>query len=447
MAAPAPAMGGAGGFGGAAGPPQAIQGQVIRADLAVSGWSNRWLAYSRYDGLFVTREDLEELERGTAEGKAVLLAIWQYVETGGTLVVLGPGKVNVPAAWARHSTTVEGLTKYRPGFGLCLVTPDRKSEDWPQERWQEISASVSQTGQPWRSSRGLIDLNLGFPVVDDLGVPVRGLFALLILFGVAIGPVNLALLSRKNKRIWLLWTVPVLSAFFCLVVMGYMLAAEGWQGHARVGGFTLLDEGARRATTLGKTAFYSPMTPGDGLRFSEETEVQIQGNEHPAYASPCAIDWTGEQHLARGWVTARVPAHFTLRKSEPRRERLNLRREADGTLTVINALGGDISKLWLADEKGELYTAAAAVPAGDKAKLEKAGRPPRRGWPAEAWRRDYTGSDWAVAIEEAVKKPGELLGPGTYLAVVEESPFLEQALKGAKVRPSKSVVLGIMAGK
>ena len=80
---------------------QAIQGQFLRAEVAISGWSDRWLAYSRYDGILVTREDLEELERGAADSKAILLALHQYVETGGTLVVLGPGEVKVPASWKR----------------------------------------------------------------------------------------------------------------------------------------------------------------------------------------------------------------------------------------------------------------------------------------------------------------------------------------------------------
>src|SRR3954454_8747038 len=95
-----------------------------------------------------------------------------------------------------------------------------------------------------------------------------------------------------------------------------MIVAEGWSGHARVAGFTLLDEAQKRATTLGEVGFYSPLTPGDGLRFSAETEVQIPGEDHAAFTTSSAIEWGGEQHLARGWVTARVPSHFMVRRSE-----------------------------------------------------------------------------------------------------------------------------------
>jgi hypothetical protein len=43
------------------------------------------------------------------------------------------------------------------------------------------------------------------------------------------------------------------------------------------------------------------------------------------------------------------------------------------------------------------------------------------------------------------EEPEKYLGPGTYLAVVSSSPFLEPGLKNARVRPTESVVLGIMA--
>jgi hypothetical protein len=449
---PPPAMGAAGGPGMAGAPMgrvgfvvhQAIDGFILRADSPVSTWSSHWLAYTRYDGIFVTREDLEELERGTADTKAILQALWQYVETGGSLIVLGPGQVSLPATWNRQASGANGLKLSRVGFGICIVAPDRKSDKWPVERWETIQNAVNGTSMPWRSSRGLVELNQAFAVVDDLAIPVRGLFAILLLFGIAIGPVNLVVLSRMNRRIWLLWTVPVLSAFFCLLVLGYMIVAEGWTGHARVSGFTLLDENERRATTIGKTAFYSPMTPADGLRFSQETEVQLQGGEHPALTNYCSIDWTDDQHLSRGWVTARVPAHFTLRKSESRRERLTIRKESDGSMVVINALGADMSKLLLADEKGNLYKTGPIV-AGESARLEHAGKLERTDRPMESLRQKYAGIDWGMLITEARQKPEDYLGPNMYLAVLDESPFLEQGFRKARVRPSSSIVLGLMA--
>lgn len=441
---PAPGMPG---MGGAAGPGggNAIHGQAVRADVGVLSWSDRWLAYTRYDAVTLTREDLDELSRGPETSQAIRQALWQYVEAGGVLVVLGPGKVDLPPNRFGDPVEIDGMRLHSVGFGLCVVSPDRDSARWSEDRWAALHRAFSQSGQPWRGSGGLVQNNTTFPVIDDFGVPLRGLFVLMIVFAVVIGPVNLAVLTRRKRRIWLLWTVPVLSLLFCGVVFGYMIVAEGWSGHARVAGLTLLDESARRATTLGKAAFYSPVTPADGLRFSEDTEVQIPGDEHPAFTSGCVLDWTGEQHLSRGWVTARVPSHFLLRKSQAlRRERLNLHREADGTLSVTNALGVDIQSLTLADENGQVYR-SGPLAAGARGKLDPATSMAVTAGEPQMLRRVFAGNDWIRNLEEAIQRPQTLLVRQSYLAVVETNPFLEQPLRGARLRPSPSVVFGLTA--
>jgi hypothetical protein len=446
-------MGGPGGFGGrgmgmggTSAPATRINAQFIRSDMPVSVWTSHWLGYSRYDGIVLTREDMQELQSGSNDTRAVLRALWQYAETGGVLLVLGPGSVAVPQGWTRHVVDREGLKSHQVGFGECLVASDRNSDKWGLERWGLINSAVNSTASPWSSSsQSLSDLNTTFPVVDNLGVPVIGLFILMILFAIALGPVNLVVLSKKKKRIWMLWTVPLLSGITCLAVFGFMIVAEGWQGHAVAGGITFLDEIDHRATSLGRTAFYSPLTPGAGLQFSEDTEISILGGGE-SEPSVCSMDWTQGQHLAHGWVQARVPAHFAVRCSETRRERLTVRREADGKLSVVNGLGANIKKLTVADEKGLLFV-ASGIPAGERATLERGeGSIKEKGEykyrKNGAWRRIFkSGNEWIIGA----KVPSELLGPRMYLAVLEGSPFHEQALHGARVRKSESVVVGIMA--
>src|SRR5205085_10307058 len=139
---------------------------------------------------------------------------------------------------------------------------------------------------------------------------------LMLGFAVPIGPVNMIVLARKNRRLWLLWTVPAISLVTCLAVFGYMLAAEGWQGHRRVAALTRPDGPSHRATTLAWAGFYSPLTPGDGLHFSQDTEVAPQSATEFRYGrrggNAHTLDWGQDQHLARGWVQPRVPAHFML---------------------------------------------------------------------------------------------------------------------------------------
>jgi hypothetical protein len=438
---------------GAAGPGMApapaflstIRAQIIRADDPVSLWGTHWLGYTRWDGIVVTADDVAELRRGSRDARAVLAALWQYAEAGGSLVILGPGKPPVPASWKRFTAQLPGFTVYRPGFGECLVSADRDHQKWDEPRWNALNASWSQTAAPWQSARTLTEVNRAFPVVDSLGVPVRGLFVLMILFAIAIGPLNVWFLARKKKRIWMLWTVPVLSTGTCLLVFGYMLLAEGWYGRARVDAFTILDESEHRATTIGRNAFYSPLTPSAGLHYSTDTEVFTQALGFPgrrATGTSRTLDWGADQHLASGWVSARVPAHFLLRKSEPRRERVSIAAEG-GALTAVNGLGAEIQTLWVADARGRVYT-AGPVPAGAKVTLEPARQTVPRERSTDMLRQVYGSSDWSGALSLALEKPEELLAPRTYLAVLDSSPFLEQGLARARLRGARGVVLGLM---
>ncbi len=449
---PMPGMAGPGGMGGPAGGMgfgfimSGVPGQLIRADKPISQWSRTWLGYSSCDGIVLTQEDLDELVRGGNETAPVLASLWQYVETGGSLVVLpaerGKSSVPIPESWQRFRSERPGLIVFSPAFGRCLVPIGRDSARWPDGTFDLMRESFDSTARAIDAqSRTMAELNSSLAVVNDFSVPVRGLLALMILFTIVIGPVNLFLLSRQNRRIWMLWTVPVISFFTCMAVFGYMVVSEGWQGHAAVTGLTILDEVEKRATSLGRTGFYTPLTPSDGVHFSTETEVQPLGNEHSSNTSACAIDWTTDQHLTRGWVSARVPAHFLLRKSEARREGVKVSREGD-SLVLVNRLGADIHVLHLADEKGQLYR-AENIKAGERTVLT-----PRRAKirpQPNAWRGLFTSSNPGKFAKEMPEKADEILLPRTYLAVVEGSPFLEQGLKGAAVTNLPSVVLGMMA--
>jgi hypothetical protein len=420
-----------------------VRGELVRSEEPVATWSPRWLGYSRYDGVVLTRDELESLGRGPADQQAVRTAIFQYVESGGVLVVLDPGALTLPSTWKRAQETQKGMRLAHGGFGVCIQVDSRDTRRWSNGIASDVGNAWSKTPAPFQS-RGLADANSSLPIVDDIGVPVKGMFVLMLLFTLTIGPVNLWLLSRWKRRIWLLWTVPMISSITCAMVFGYMIVAEGWQGRTRVVGFTFLDEQEQRATTLGRSACYSPLTPSEGLHFAPDTEVMVQGIGSGS-TSVCDVDWSRDQHLRRGWVLARMPAHFQLRRCEVKRlERLPVSREADGKLSVTNQLGAGITRLWMADEAGRLYT-GGPVEVGQRATLTLAGKsPPARVDPG-ARRNLYGATEWARIGETATRNPQTYLRPRSYLAVLETSPFLGSGFNGAVVRPTESYVLGLMA--
>ena len=340
--------------------------ETIDLGLPVSAWNTNWLGFSRYDGVIVTDEDIRQMPPD------VQSALWRYVECGGALFVLG--EQELPESWGLKGslkpelpTDSEGIAVYNVGFGQCIVSPATDTKSLDQKQWRYVMESWTKTAIPWQWDNSVEEANRIFPVVSELGIPVRGLFLLMLLFAVAIGPVNLIVLSHKKRRIWLLWTTPVISLMTCLAVFAYATFAEGWKQVVRTEGLTILDERVHRATTIGWTAFYSALTLGEGLHFGYETELTPQISPRNTN-KVLTMDWTHGQHLASGWVTARVPTHFMVRKSETRRERVTVRRGANTDLKIVNGLGVDISQFWLADGDGTIYS-AVDIPAGEEVEL------------------------------------------------------------------------------
>jgi hypothetical protein len=276
---------------------------------------------------------------------------------------------------------------------------------------------------------------------------VRGLFVLMLAFVVVIGPINLIWLARKRKKIWMLWTVPVIALVACLAVTGYALLGEGVSATSRTEAFTILDESSHRATTIGWTAFYAPIAPSEGLRFGYDTELDPVFPDAWGYMGAAgyrAIDLSSDQHLASGWITSRVPAYFKFRKSETRRERLTIRRSGGDSISVVNGLGADVRSLWLADGDGRIYT-TKVIRAGAEAKLslESFGLVEKRA----GLRELFTGAfaDWLEGMKEVERNPQRYLGPGCYLAELDSSPFVEEGLKGVETRKGRSLVYGLSA--
>src|SRR5262249_55297755 len=163
------------GLGGVAAAPNNLD----REPSPLSDWGSNWLGYSRYDGVVVTADAL------AAAPEPVRTALWQYAEAGGTLAILGKGP-SVPAGCEATRRDVEGLAVYDAGFGHCLVTADDKYPDWPGQRWGTLSEMWHDTPSAWTQMQTTADANRRFRVVDNLQVPVRGLFVLMLGFAVLI---------------------------------------------------------------------------------------------------------------------------------------------------------------------------------------------------------------------------------------------------------------------
>jgi hypothetical protein len=331
------------------------------------------------------------------------------------------------------------------GFGRLTILDAAKVKSMPPAQWSAIKFGLRGSRPMEKPYKDIVDINKDFPVIERIGIPVRGLFILMLVFVIAIGPINLIWLARKRRKIWMLWTVPAIALITCLAVTSFALFGEGVSATSRAESFTILDESSHRASTIGWTAFYAPITPSEGLHFSYDTELTPVAPDAFYYnhrAGNSTIDLSNDQHLDSGWVTARVPAFFKFRKSETRRERLTIRHDGDGAISVVNGLGADVRKLWLADRNGNVYE-ASGIRAGAEAKLSPA--PLKFGANEAALRELFATNDWLGKMNDVHMNPQNFLAPGCYLAALDASPFVEEGLKNVKTRKGRALVYGVGA--
>ncbi|MEI9864630.1 MAG: hypothetical protein WDN00_08770 [Limisphaerales bacterium] len=412
--------------------------ESLRAEAPISEWSEDWLAYTPFDIIAISSADFDSAP------PAVISALGNYLLAGGDIIVFG--KDALPSAWrsAKQISLADGM-EYHAGFGRCFVIPLEKLSSLDTTTIQTVRDTAKSSALYWQNlPHDAGSANDAFRVVENLKLPVRGIVVIMLAFVIIIGPANIILLNRWKKRTRMLWTIPAISVVTTLIVFAYSLLREGITPDTRISGLTMLDQPNHIASTVGVTAFYCPLTPSGGLHFDYETEVTplIQAG-YGGSGSRREVDWTQSQHFWHGWVSARVPAHFHLRKSETRRERLQVVME-NGQLSVVNGLGAPVKSLWLADSTGKIFQ-AKNIAAGQKGGLALSKQS------ADTGKSDtealFTAIGYTAQPESWNGNAEKYLRPGTYLAVLDGNPFIENAL-GSSASPkrtkSSAVVYGIL---
>ncbi|MDE0020319.1 MAG: hypothetical protein OXT69_02885 [Candidatus Poribacteria bacterium] len=403
-----------------------------------------WLNYTTFEGVVYSEEYAQHL---TPAGRN---ALWRYVDCGGSLAYFGNGKM--PAWWSELDPRLAdkdlkhgAFEKYEIGFGsLYLVgevdapaasTGSTETHELPDgainiaKSWYESEPTTARRHTA-QGAADILPLGKRFNFIASL----QRFFLMGLLLAVLIGPAQLFVLKRIKRREWVYWTTPALSILACGAFVLYASVTIGWRQQTRVVSLTHLDQQTGRAATIGWAAYYSPMTSGTELRFDENTELTPLAYGDKLVGS---IDWTDGQLLTGGWVPARVPRHFKLRKNEDRPERIDLKKEG-GALKVINRLGARVKSFWYADHDGKVYQASKVSNGSESVLTETNGV--KIG--LKKLRDVYACQDWVAEIEAVKASPAAYLQPGQYFAELKENVFVEKALEEAKAKPSISLVIG-----
>lgn len=197
--------------------------------------------------------------------------------------------------------------------------------------------------------------------------PVTMFLVLMTLFALAIGPLNLWLLSRKRRLYLMLITVPVLSVATCLSLFVYAVVADGFGIQSRVRSVTYLDQGAASAVRLARISLYAGLSPSNGLKFDPSTAV-LPVWPNFEVDSRLQVDWSATQHLEGGWLPSRTTTQFLTVAHLAERGRINVGTPSGDKLRVENGLATELSHLLVVDDSGKHWF-GRVIPAGAAAEL------------------------------------------------------------------------------
>jgi len=384
--------------------------EVVQPQIAPDEWSANWLRYGGYAAIVTTASDYAELP------PPVHAAIERWMFAGGALVYVG-----TPEFGAFDQT--------RYGLGRMVVIANTDG----------FTGTNQPTFLQWRTRNSTIlrGASEDVPLLEDSGLPMRVLFGGLVAFAIIGGPINVWYLAKKNRRVWIFWTLPLFALVSSVLLIGATIANEGWVRIHKSSSITYLDERIGRAATFGWSGFYATVSPRGEVRFDSATELRAIDT----YIEDADTTWDDGQRLFGSWIGTRVPTYFAIRKSEMRRERLPL-RYVNGRPTAVNGLGSFIEHISFANNQGVVYEAHNVAPGQSFALAPSPTlthvRESRTYPPERMMHMDL----WDVMLGAVEKDPGTVLVPNSYVAVLRDSPFLEHALE----RPTKSSHRGIVIG-
>ncbi len=408
----------------------------LRFEGEGAAWPRHWLAYSAFDGCLIAAADYEQMPEEARR------ALRDYAAIGGHVTFTG--MPSLPEGWETGGQPGVGAAGL--GFGRATTSAAAVFPAIASNELARLAAGWIETARPWLAPSGSIaELLKAIPVAGNVRVPARSFLVILLVFALLAGPGAVLYTRSANQRLWLLAIVPGFSLLFSLAIVVYALLSEGITPSQHRQAVTLLDQTQRHAATVGALGIYAPVSLRDGLHFDLGTEITPLSSVRSG-----RIDAGRGQHYVSGWVKPRLPACFTLRRSETRAERLVITGTTTGVVEVVNALGASIQRLQLCDAQDNLYETRSLAPGERRTLVSTRKRPP-----------------FALAVTCQIRLPGQRASDAgwhfnalakmlldekqtayapaanSYVAVLDGAPFLENPLAYCRIKGSaQSVVVG-----
>lgn len=379
-----------------------------------------WSAYTSVDLVVLdTAEGLPDSE--------TLEPLLAWVRSGGALMLRGEGASTLAAGEPLLSSWMEprfalhphiegrmmrGLDGYGAGLGV-LVVQDTAGYEHMLELRSALVSTDDVPMQHWSTSA-----NRGFriarPEIPGVGVIPAGKFSLLLFaVGFILGPVNAVAIRALKKPPMMLVTTPALALVAAGAIIAYGVASQGLGVQSAAFTITMLDQRAHTSSTLQARQLYAGTSVPEGLRpgagswhipLSMDYEFSFESTETPEDGRTISGDL----------LPARIATQSVVLTERPSRLRLTL--EGD---TVQNGLGTKVHALVVHAPDGRWYQLSKPLADGQAGTLEPLDEP------AVAI-NEFWASDMARGRSVQAWPHRDIDMPeGTYLALLDESPFAE----------------------
>ncbi len=394
---------------------------TVELRRSAEDWPRDFRAYLPFDAVCIA----EGAEKAfTPETRSALRA---YELLGGAVVKMKDG--------ASHPKDLEGRTN---------ASRVRRTGDLKILSYYGYSHGYSNYGNKFSDNIAKVPMKVG------RSLPIGFLVGILALVAIVAAPIAVWYCARKNRRLLLLAVLPGSALVLTVAVAAVALVAYGTTPTVRVQAVTILDPESHLAVTRGQFAVFSPVPVTGKMSIPPDASFRLRGRGTSSLLEVACED---SLRLKGEWVKPLSAAFFDFERAERRSERLDVRRGADGNVTVANLLGSPVAcgSLQLG---GYRYRIPSLAP-GEQAPAEKLSRTQsiangRK--PADELAKaffsesaDY-GRNWSKA-PMASDDDKRLFPDGTYVVRLVGSPFFPSPLAGTEsYETAESVVAGcIMA--
>ena len=174
-----------------------------------------WLAFSGYDSLLMTSADWSAASASSRN------AIVSWMMLGGQLVIFSDSQPSLASLGIPPD----------PGFGSCLLRPIPSDLKLRPKETIDLASNVNPVRRLNAATNQ--DFESSWPLQSRFGSQEfhYGLFiAVLVLFGILVGPVNLFVLAKSGRRHRLFITTPLISLGASLLLILLIIFQDGFGG-------------------------------------------------------------------------------------------------------------------------------------------------------------------------------------------------------------------------